>query len=38
MGKPRHRLRWDTVERVVRVLISVAGEALRWVDTLRGIR
>ena len=34
MAKPRHRLRWQSVERVVALLVSLADEVARLIDTL----
>ena len=31
-GSNRRRVRWATVERVTRILISIAGEVLKYID------
>jgi hypothetical protein len=34
----RRGIRWSTVERVVKLLVSVAGEVVKLIDALRGGR
>jgi hypothetical protein len=37
MGKSRQRLRWENVERVVTLLVGIAGQVARLIDTFRRI-